>query len=114
MITAELRVRLAWVVLIAVLELITPPRIPRVLRHRRHPDRVDAQTVKESLFYLLRDTREVTTLVVHDIQHLRRTHLPVVIRIAVCKSVHHQRVQHLTFRIVTGQLLGINHRLAVL
>ena len=70
-ISAELRIRLARVVLIAVLELIAPPRIPRVLRHRRHPNRVDSQTVKESLFYLLRDAREVTTLVIHNIQHLR-------------------------------------------
>ena len=113
-VTAELRVGLARVVLIAVLELITTPTIPGVLSNRGYPNRVDTQTVEEALFNLLGYTGKVTTLVVHDIQYLRRAHFPVVVRVAVRETVYHQRVEHLSFRVVTGELFGIYHGFTVL
>ena len=102
MVAAELRVFLTRVPFITVLELIFAPRVPWILRNRRDPNRVYTQAVEESFFNFLRDACEVSTLIIHNIQNLRRIQLPVILAIAIRKTVNHQRIQHLSFRIMTS------------
>ena len=107
MVTAELGIGLGRVVLIAVGERIAAPCIPRVLRDRTDPQRVNAQSVEISLCYLSRDTGEVTALIIDDVEHLGAVHLPVISGVAVVETVNHQRVQHLRLLVMAVELCRV-------
>ena len=110
----ELRVRLARVVLVAVLERVTSPGIGRVLCDRRYPDSGYTQVFKKSAVDLLRYTRQITALIIDYRQYLRIVQRLVVSRVAVVEPVDHQRVKHLRLVVVNRQLGCVSHHLAVL
>ena len=104
MVTGELGLRIR----------VLAPRILRVLRDRRDPDRVHAKRIEESFLDLQRDALEVAALIVHARIHVRPVQWSIVIWIPVVETVHQHAIEHLRLRIVPCQLVRFEHRLTVL
>ena len=90
MVSAEACVGFGGVILIGFGEDILAPCVPRVLCDRRDPDSIDTEVVEESFFNLAGYAGEVSTLVVHYIEHFGGVEFPVVGRVTVVEAVHEE------------------------
>ncbi len=93
--------------------LVEPPRVARVLRDGRNPERRDAERIEESGFDALHDAAQVTTLVIDLRQHVGPPQRRIVGGVAVLEAVDHQRVEHLRLFVVARELRRIGHGAAV-